>query len=92
MKRYWLLRIELEQGDETVLTELYKIRDYFLGSMTPKNFDPFDSGNDIIKHDKEFEAMCSSMEEAGMNEAKNLTVFEFYSRIEYFEKKNKPKN
>lgn len=83
------MRLELEEGNTEALPELLKIREFFTESLRPKNFNPFDSNNDLLLHEKEFEAICSGMEEAGIQNAKNMTVFEFYSRVEHFEKRNK---
>lgn len=77
----------MDEGNTEVLPELLKIKDYFTGTIQPKNFDPFNPGNDLMKHEKDFESVCSSLEEAGIKDAKRMTVFEFYSRLEYFEKK-----
>jgi hypothetical protein len=44
-----------------------------------------------MKHEREFELMCGSMEEAGVKDIDKMTVFEFYSRVIYFDKKSKAK-
>jgi hypothetical protein len=35
--------------------------------------------------------MVAALEENGVKDAKDLTVYEFYSRVKYFEKKSKAK-
>jgi len=35
--------------------------------------------------------MCAALEENGVKDAKDMTVFEFYSRVKYFENKSKNK-
>jgi hypothetical protein len=62
---------------------------YFLESNKPKNFNPFDAGNVLIRQEQEFQAMCAALEENGVKDAKCLSVYEFYSRVKYFEKKAK---
>lgn len=83
-----MLRIELDEGNIEVLDELLRIKDFITGGISPKNFNPFDPHNDLLKHEKDFEGLVSSLEEAGIHGVKSMTVFEFYSRMEYFEKKN----
>jgi hypothetical protein len=66
------------------------INDYLL-SMTPSENFTNSSDNVIKKIDKSFEFVCTSMEELGVNNPKGLTVFEFYSKVEYFKSKNAKK-
>lgn len=34
-----------------------------------------------------FENLCTALEELGVKDPQNLTVFQFYSKVAYFEKK-----
>lgn len=60
---------------------------YQLSLTRPKNFDSQDPGNYIKEMEKGFETLCATLEELGVHRPKSLTVFEFYTRVEYFKKK-----
>ena len=62
------------------------ICDYFMENSKPKIFNPHDPHNVTLEHEKSFENVCISLNENGID-TKNVTIFEFYSRVEYFEKK-----
>ncbi len=89
MKKYLLVRIEYETtGDVALIAELNKYADYFLEINKPKDFNPFVE-NCLIKMEQKFESMAAALAENGIVNASELTIFEFYSRIKYFEKKGK---
>lgn len=89
LKKYLLARINFElTSDPKYMAEIIKCSDYFLESNKPKNFNPYQE-NDIIRMEQEFESMCTALEENGITNAKDMTVYEFYSRVKYFEKKSK---
>lgn len=83
-----MLRIELAENpndkDAKALEEVY---DYFLRRNTPLCFNPYDEKSILIHGEKEFEEMCNSMEDNGVENIKECTVFEFYSKVQYLEKK-----
>jgi hypothetical protein len=56
--------------------------------MSPKNFDNTSPDYHIKKIEKGFEEVCASLEDNGVSNPKRLTVFEFYSRIEFYKKKH----
>lgn len=56
----------------------------------PKDFKANSPDNILNEMDISFENVCTALEEAGVNNPKKLTVFEFQSKIIYFESK-KPK-
>ncbi len=86
-----MARIEFETtGDVALITELNKYADYFLEINKPKDFNPFVE-NCLIKMEVEFESTCASLEENGIKGASDMTVFEFYSRCKYFDKKSQKK-
>lgn len=61
--------------------------------MVPKNFDNESPEYYIKNLEKSFEHLCATLEDLGVHDPKRLTVFEFYSRLEYFKaKKLKGKN
>jgi hypothetical protein len=47
---------------------------------------PRDLKDSTIQNEKSFENMLSALQESGI-QTKDMTVFEFYSKIEYFENK-----
>lgn len=67
------------------------IDDYLLSLNPPNDFSANSPNNIIRDMELSFEKLCASMEEAGINSPKTLTVFEFYSRIDFFESKKKSK-
>jgi hypothetical protein len=75
-------------ADPAYLAEIVRCSDYFLEANRPRDFNPYRE-NDLIRQESEFENMCSALEENGVSNCSNLTVFEFYSRVKYFEKKSK---
>ena len=77
-------------GDIELLSEIVKYSDYFLEANRPKDFNPF-AENVLIVMEQEFESMVAALSENGVVNASELTVFEFYSRIKYFEKKSSKK-
>ena len=55
--------------------------------ITPKNFNGEDPANYTKKLDLSFEALCTSLEELGVKDPGELSVFSFYAKIAYFKKK-----
>lgn len=55
----------------------------------PRNMDGADPDNILIKQKREFEAICAGMKTQGIADPKKLTIFEFFSTIEYFESRKK---
>ena len=90
LKKYLKAQINFElTQDPAYIAEIIKCRDYFLESSKPKSFNPFDKNNDLIRLEQEFESMCAALEENGVKDAREMMVYEFYSRVAYFEKKAK---
>lgn len=80
----------VDGASENDLRELEALEEYFAGQIKPRKFVP-GPGNEVARQELEFENACAGMEEAGVL-VQNLTVFGFYSRIKYFEKKNRQQN
>ncbi len=92
MKKY--LRAQINYNiteDPQYLTEIIRYSNWFLDHNKPKSFSPMNKENDLIKQEQEFESMCAALEENGVKDAKDMTVYQFYSRIKYYEKKSKNK-
>lgn len=77
--------MELE-GEDHLLEEIERLNQYFLDFLKPKVFSPGQE-NAVIEHELHFEEIKSGMEESGID-TRRLTVFEFYARIQHFEKRN----
>jgi hypothetical protein len=86
LKELVLTKIEIAfTPDDKELNEQMKdIVEFFIDQNKPETF--AGKGDSIVKHEKHFESVLSSIQEAGIH-AKGLTVFSFYSNIEYFEDK-----
>jgi hypothetical protein len=52
-------------------------------------FNPYEPSNVLRTAEMSFEAICTTLSENGVMEPKKLSEFEFYSRLQYFEKKFK---
>ena len=78
---YWIT------GQENV-KEFIQAADRFLQEfIKPKNFDASSSENDIIGNENALEDICACLEDCGCMYPKQLTVYEFYKRIDYYKKK-----
>jgi hypothetical protein len=53
----------------------------------PKNIDFSDSDNAVTRLRKSFEKAIAGLEENGVINPKKISVYEFYSKIEFFSKK-----
>lgn len=67
--------------------ELVLLEEFFLVQQKPLTFNPYAAENVIMEGERTFEAVCITMQEAGMHNAKEMTEYEFYSTILYFQKK-----
>lgn len=83
-----------ESGDKegVIMNEalIRSVDSYVISINTPKIFSNESEDNVLRGMDLSFENLCASMEEAGINNPKGLSVFEFNSKLDYFESK-KPK-
>lgn len=65
------------------------IDEYILSINPPNDFRANSDENVVRGMELSFEKLCASMEEAGIKSPKNLTTFEFYSRLDFFQDKKK---
>lgn len=86
MREYEIIRLR-KYFDEEVSKELRIISEYFLNLNKPKVFNPYADDCILTENDKTFEEICNAMEESGFMSVRNVTVFEFYSKIAYLEKR-----
>lgn len=71
-----------ETSEEINLIDRWQIE-----QSLPKNFDSTDPDNYIKRIELSLESLCTSMEELGVNRPQELTLFQFYTKLIYFEKK-----
>lgn len=57
--------------------------------LAPKNYNEQDPENYIKTLEISFEQLCTALEELGINNPRALTVFQFYSKVTYFEEKRR---
>lgn len=84
------LQCQLIKGVTDRDNTLRLIRDielWQLNLMAPKNFDSTNVDNHIKKIELSFESLCTSVEELGVANPGALSVFQFYVKLTYFEKK-----
>lgn len=89
LKKYLRTQIAYNLTEDPIhIDEIQKLSKWFLEHNKPKSFNPYDKNNSLISQEQEFENMATALEENGVI-ISGLTVFEFYSRCKYFEKKSK---
>jgi hypothetical protein len=66
---------------------IQQVENWQLALIAPKNFDSADVDNYVKRLELSFESLCTSMEELGVVTPGELTVFQFYTKLTYFEKK-----
>jgi len=64
------------------------VNEYFIEQSKPLILHPALPKNEIVKNDKRLSDMLIQLEQNNMK-TENLTIFEFYNRIEVLEKKYK---
>jgi len=77
---------ELKAKHDHTITE---VDNYILSMNTPKDFNEESENNIIRISESIYESTCTVLEEAGVNNVKDLTVFEFESKKDFYEKKAK---
>lgn len=89
IKRKALLQIKLIKFgyDKNVDQLINDINQYHADMIAPRNLNENNSDNYIKALDLSFENICTSMEEMGVHNPRELTVFQFNSKISYFKKK-----
>ena len=55
--------------------------------MAPKSMHPSDRNNEINRIDTDFEDSCIFLEKHGVKDPKNITVYEYYKRIDFYKPK-----
>lgn len=85
IREYEELRLRKYFGEDVDKT-LMLINEYFIGLMTPKVFNPYNENCVLVENDRRNENLINAIEENGLS-VKEATVFEFYSKIRYLEKR-----
>jgi len=67
---------------------LLAIEEYLVSMMKPKVFNPYDEDCVLIENDRRNEDLMNAIEENGLN-VQNATVYEFYNKIQYLDRKAK---
>lgn len=73
---------------EDVSKRLNEVKDYFIDKQKPNVFDPFSELCYYVINEKSFEDVCMMMEESGVLKPKDLSLFEFQSKLVYLQKKS----
>lgn len=67
------------------------VEKYLLEMMSPSDFRTGSPDSILVEIDRSMERAIASLQEAGIHDAKNLTVYEFQERVEYFKSKKPDK-
>lgn len=70
-------------------TIIQSTNDYLLAISAPKEFNPTSDENCLVEMDRSFGKLCAVMEANGVNSPSKLSLYEFYHRIDYLERKEK---
>jgi hypothetical protein len=76
-----------EPGKHQTRELIKQIETWQLSLIAPKNFDSEDTDNYIRRLELSFEALCASLEDLGVKNPGDLTIFHFYTRLIYYEGK-----
>lgn len=92
VREYLQLRCEIEIDPNNVnLQAMESVQAYFINEQKPHTFDPYEKENVISVSEQQFENVCNTMEDQGSHKPKELTEFEFYHKLRFYEKKFKAK-
>lgn len=78
------------QNTEAAERKLQEIDKYILQQAKPQDFDMDSPNNVAIRSDVQFETLCSVLEGNGVVNAGDLTLVQFYARLEHFKRANQP--
>lgn len=80
----------IESGEEPdeIVKKLHDISRFFADLRKPNNFRTDEHDNCTVVLESNFESLCSMIEANGHTDAKNMTLIEFYSRLEFMRKSN----
>jgi hypothetical protein len=76
-------------GVEGAHEDVKELAAWFFFQRKIHSFNPFEAGNVIVEQEKGFELVVASMEENGATDAREMTEFSFYCRLQYLENKVK---
>lgn len=81
------LNFILTDGQESYLSTIQNINDYFLSLITPKNLDGGSKDNILVNFQVNFSELCIALMTNNVPDPEKMTVFRFYSAIKFFEDK-----
>lgn len=91
VRRKLLAEIDFLLRDNLDSLEESKKIDLLIAEMiSPKNFTNTDPHNVVLTQKKAFDDLCTILESHGCVAPKKLTVFEYYSKLKFYEKKKNP--
>lgn len=74
-------------GDGESLKIIDEINEWFDKKLRPLNLNASDENSELSRHARLFNDLCNTLEDNGVNMPQNLTVVEFFSKIQYFNDK-----
>jgi hypothetical protein len=80
-------RLVYNGRDEATESLIKQIDNWQIAQIAPKNYNENDVDNYVKRMELSFESLCASMEDLGVQNVADLTIFQFYTRVIYFEKK-----
>lgn len=78
--------------ENAILPRVTEIEKHLLSTAAPQNFDLNDPKNAVYQHESAFEALCTQLEDAGAQSVATLSVFSFYHKVRYYDRKFKSAN
>ena len=67
------------------------IDEYFIALKPPQDFAAKSPNNAVDQIDLAFHNLCASLEDAGIHDPKNLSIYDLNVRLAFYNKKNKPR-
>jgi hypothetical protein len=81
--------LEVEPKNKTHLEELTDLQKFFVLQQKPFRFDPYKEDNIVMQLESEFEKTVAVLQENGIPSPKELSEWEYYSRLEFYRERYK---
>jgi len=78
-----------EAGSERERQQLEEVEEVMRQVLAPKTMNPRDEQNTVLNFERNLESSCMELEQRGVVNPSELTVYQFYSRIQHFQKEAK---
>ena len=82
-----MLKGLLELGEEEPGL-ISRVENFVLNMNEVRVMDPHNPQNEVLTNERQFESMCSTLEDNGVNNPKALTEFEWWNKVLYLKKKS----